>query len=196
MSDPFIGQIMPVAFNYAPEGWAFCDGQVLSIAQNQALFALISATFGGDGRNTFGLPDLRGRVAVHPGTGPGLAQRLWGQKGGTETNTLNLNNLPPHTHTASLANLKATNPATTVAATDSTPGASLYPAVLSGADARGGAVTVKGYAANANTSLAPGAVTGDIAIGNTGAGTGVGNMQPWLGIYFCIALTGIWPQRP
>ena len=83
-SDPFIGEIRMVGFNFAPRGWAFCDGQLLSIAQNTALFSLLGTSFGGDGRTTFALPDLRGRVAIHPGTGPGLSPYQLGQKGGSE----------------------------------------------------------------------------------------------------------------
>ena len=83
-ADPFIGEIMTVGFNFAPRNWAFCDGQLLSIAQNTALFSLLGTTYGGDGRNTFGLPDLRGRVMLHPGNGPGLSQRRWGEKYGKE----------------------------------------------------------------------------------------------------------------
>ena len=84
-ADPFLGEIMMVGFNFAPRGWATCDGQLLPIAQNSALFSLLGTTYGGDGRTTFGLPDLRGRVPVHPGSGPGLTPRTLGQRGGVET---------------------------------------------------------------------------------------------------------------
>jgi microcystin-dependent protein len=90
-SEPFIGEIRMFGFNFAPRGWAFCDGQLLPISQNTALFSLLGTTFGGDGRTTFGLPDLRGRTAIHVGTGPGLAPYAWGQKGGSETE-------PDHNH--------------------------------------------------------------------------------------------------
>jgi microcystin-dependent protein len=96
--DPFLAEIIMFAGNFAPRGWAFCDGQLLSIASNTALFSLLGTTFGGDGRTTFGLPDLRGRTAVHPGTGPGLSNRSWGEKGGTETNTMTINQMPVHHH--------------------------------------------------------------------------------------------------
>lgn len=85
MSEPFIGEIKMFGGNFAPRGWAFCDGQLLSIASNTALFAILGTTYGGDGRTTFGLPDLRGRFAMHPGTGPGLSQRRLGERGGEET---------------------------------------------------------------------------------------------------------------
>lgn len=98
-ADPFLAEIIMFAGNFAPRGWAFCDGQLLPIAQNQAVFSLLGTTFGGDGRTTFALPDLRGRTAVHPGNGPGLTTRRWGEKGGSETNTMTVNQMPSHTHT-------------------------------------------------------------------------------------------------
>ena len=99
MSDPFIGQIMPVGFGFPPRGWALCEGQLLSISQNTALFSLLGTTYGGDGRTTFGLPDLRGRSMVSPGTGPGLPQIRWGEKGGAASHTLTAAQMPAHTHT-------------------------------------------------------------------------------------------------
>ena len=95
-SEPFIGEIMMFGFNFAPRGWALCDGQLLPIPQNTALFSLLGTTYGGDGRTTFGLPDMRGRVAIHKGTGPGLTSRSMGQKGGTER--ISLSQMPSHTH--------------------------------------------------------------------------------------------------
>lgn len=97
-SDPFIAEIIMFAGNFAPRGWAFCDGQLLPIAQNSALFSLMGTTFGGDGRTTFALPDLRGRTAIHPGTGPGLSNRRLGASGGSETNTMTIGQMPPHNH--------------------------------------------------------------------------------------------------
>ena len=101
MSEPFLAEVKIVGFNFAPRGWAQCDGQILPINQYQALFSILGTTYGGDGRTTFGLPDLRGRVAMHPGNGPGLSPRQLGQKTGTETNTLTVNQMPAHNHTAS-----------------------------------------------------------------------------------------------
>ena len=92
--DPFIGEIIMFGGNFAPRGWALCNGQLLSISQNSALFSILGTTYGGDGRTTFGLPDLRGRVSMHPGTGPGLSPRSLGQKGGAETETLTTSNMP------------------------------------------------------------------------------------------------------
>jgi len=96
--DPFIGQIMMFAGNFAPRGWATCDGQLLQISSNQALFSLLGTAYGGDGRTTFALPDLRGRFPMHCGHAPGLTARALGQKGGAEQTTLNANQMPSHTH--------------------------------------------------------------------------------------------------
>ncbi|MHC4955882.1 MAG: phage tail protein, partial [Planctomycetota bacterium] len=109
-SEPFIGQIQQFGFNFPPRGWAHCDGQLLPISSNTALFSLLGTTFGGDGRTTFGLPDLRGRIAKHVGTGPGLSPVTWGQRGGAETVVLNTGNMPSHTHTAT-ATLRGTSAA-------------------------------------------------------------------------------------
>ena len=98
MSDPFLAEIVMFGGNFAPRGWAFCDGQLLAISSNTALFSLLGTTYGGDGRTTFGLPELRGRFAMHPGNGPGLSSRKLGQKGGSERVTLAITNLPSHTH--------------------------------------------------------------------------------------------------
>jgi len=99
-SEPFIGQVTHFAGNFAPRGWGFCGGQLLAISQNSALFSILGTTYGGDGRTTFGLPDARGRDMVHPGTGPGLSNIRLGERGGSETTTLTVNNLPSHSHTA------------------------------------------------------------------------------------------------
>lgn len=96
--EPFIGEILMVGFNFAPRGWAMCEGQLLSIASNTALFSLLGTTYGGDGRTTFGLPDLRGRFPMHAGSGPGLTSRRLGDKGGSETTTLTTNQMPSHAH--------------------------------------------------------------------------------------------------
>ena len=100
MADPFLGEIRVTGFNFAPRGWALCDGQLLPINQNTALFALLGTQFGGNGQTTFALPDLRGRVPIHQGQGPGLTPRTIGETGGAESATLNVAQLPPHTHTA------------------------------------------------------------------------------------------------
>lgn len=96
---PYIGEIRLIAFNYPPPGWAFCNGQLLSISSNSALFALLGTTYGGDERTTFGLPNLQSRVPIHQGTGPGLSPYVWGQAGGTENVTLTTAQIPQHNHT-------------------------------------------------------------------------------------------------
>ncbi len=176
--NPFIGQIIMFGGNFAPRGWALCDGQLLSIAQNTALFSILGTTYGGDGRTTFGLPDLRGRVAMHAGNGPGLTPRRLGQKGGTETNTLNVTQLPSHNHLATgTVNLG------TVANTASgsgaflpiTTGANFYSDTGGNADMNANALTV-------TTS-------------NTGNSSPVNNIQPYQCVNFIIALVGVFPSR-
>ncbi len=168
MSQPFLAEIRPFGFSFAPRGWAFCDGQLLSIAQNAALFSLLGTSYGGDGQTTFALPDLRGRTSVHPGSGIQL-----GEQSGAETVTLNANQLPAHSHPV-------------MASADLVTAASPSDAVL-GAKGRGG---VDVYAAAGSlTPLAPGAVD------STGQGQPHGNMQPSLVVNFCIAIEGIYPSR-
>jgi len=120
-SAPFLGQIMCGGFNFAPRGWARLDGQLLPISNNEALFALLGTNYGGDGHTTFGVPDMRGRMLMHDGAGPGLTPRTLGQKGGSETHTLGVNQMPAHTHTvaprASSENGSLTNPTGAVPAT-------------------------------------------------------------------------------
>jgi len=110
MSNPYLGEIRPFAGNFAPRSWAFCAGQLLSIAQNNALFALLGTTYGGDGQVTFGLPDLRGRLALGIGQGPGLTNRVLGETGGAETVTITIATLPQHIHLAIASGIEATNP--------------------------------------------------------------------------------------
>lgn len=111
-ADPLLGEIMMVGFNFSPRGWAFCDGQLLAIAENTALFALLGTIYGGDGRTTFGLPDLRGRVPVHAGTGPGLTPRPLGQRAGTEAVTLTGDQVPAHEHTHPQVQVRGLGPQT------------------------------------------------------------------------------------
>ncbi len=170
MSEPFVGEIRMFAGNYAPRGWAFCDGQLLAVSQNDALFSLLGTVYGGDGRTTFGLPDLRGRVPIHPGTGPGLSPVRQGQKGGQEDVTLTVNQLPSHNHSYGASSGAAQNTAPSGTALAS-PTADIY--------------------ANA-TSLA--AMAGDM-IPRVGGGQSHTNLQPFLCINFIIALFGIYPSR-
>ena len=171
-AEPYIGQISIYAFNFAPRGWMPCDGRLLHIAQYQALFALIGTTYGGNGVTTFALPDLRGRIVVGPGNGPGLTPKTLGEMGGTETNTLLISNLPPHNHAIK---------AVTSEGNQSSPTNNL-PADTKTLD--------KEYSsATANTTMNP------TMVGNTGNGTPVNNMQPYLSIGYYIALEGIYPSR-
>jgi len=171
---PFLGQIQPFGFNFPPRSWTHCNGQLLPIAQNTALFSLLGTTFGGDGRTTFGLPDLRGRSMVHVGTGPGLSPITWGQRGGNEITTLTVSNMPSHTHTGNV--------------------------VAEGAVAGGSNPTNNMFGASPNY-VAPGAAanknmsTQSLHLNNTGGGQAFSNRSPYLGIYVSIALQGIFPSR-
>ena len=165
------------AGNFAPRNWAFCNGQLLQVSQNDALFSLLGTTYGGDGRTTFGLPDLRGRAPIHQGTGLGLTTRRIGSKGGAEIVTLTTAHLPSHAHDD--ANLRATgNPADT-------------------SDPTNNSLAL----ANAYTSAAPdaalsaGSVVADPDTGATGGGQSHTNMPPFLAVNFIIALYGIYPSR-
>ena len=171
MSEPFVGEIRMFAGNFSPRGWALCDGQLLAVSQNDALFSLLGTIYGGDGRTTFGLPDLRGRVPIHAGQGPGLSDRRLGAKSGAETVTLNTHQLPSHTHP-----IKGTNDAAT--ATDP---AGQVPAQSS---------TIDLYVSTAPTvNLNPAAVPG---VGGSGSHS---NLMPTLCINFIVALFGIYPSR-
>lgn len=172
-SDPFIGQIMCAGFNFEPRGWARLDGQLLSIAQNTALFSLLGTNFGGDGRVTFGLPDMRGRTLIHDGQGPGLSQHFIGEMGGTESNTLATSNLPAHAH--SFAPLGSNNDANSVSPAGK----------VAASKAR---TTLYTDALNL-TPMAAGTT------GSTGSNVPVNNMQPYLAINCFIALQGIFPSR-
>jgi len=177
MTEPFIGQIQTFAFNFPPRGWALCDGQLLPISSNTALFSLIGTTYGGDGRTTLGLPDLRGRAAIHQGTGPGLSNRPIGSKAGEEQNYLSVNQLPSHTHTATAHCHSAAG------------NANQAPSNVWSTDAGASSLTYSSAAPDGTMNA--GAVTNS----NTGGNQGVDNMQPFLTISFCIALMGLYPSR-
>lgn len=175
--EPFIGQIQAFGFNFAPRGWAFCNGNLMAISQWQALYSLVGTTYGGDGRTTFALPDLRGRSIVHVGQSPGLSNITWGQKSGLEQLTLTPANLPAHTHTA---NLRLGNGlGNTATATDNKLAASA------------GSDTIYNAAGFGSDNLA----AGTVSIDNTGAGQSIASRNPYLGIYVSIALVGIYPSR-
>jgi microcystin-dependent protein len=195
--EAFIGTIMGWAPNFAPQGWAFCAGQQLSIQQNTALYSLLGVTYGGNGQTVFNLPDMRGRVPVGIGQHPGGSNYILGQASGAETTTLLITNMPTHTHPAAVSNLSVSISASSGAATTNAPGPDDVLAATNGQDSNGRAVTVRGYgpSSGANTTLHGGSVTGDVSIGMAGGGMPFNNMQPFLGINFIICMFGIYPPR-
>jgi len=186
--DPFLGQIQPFGFNFAPRGWAKCDGQLLSIASYNALFALLGTTFGGDGRTSFALPDLRGRSITHIGKGPGLASMGWGQNGGRETITLSLQNMPTHSH--ALTNGVADVMVYTTDNTDTSA------ETESGAHALGTGGTMPDiYRENPSTGDHLAGVTISGTTNPAGSSQAFDSRNPFLGINVCIAQVGIFPSR-
>ncbi len=180
MSDPFIGEIKQFAFNFAPKDYATCDGQILQITQNQALYSILGVNFGGDGIKTFGLPDLRGRAPMHPGSGPGLTPRKLAEKGGNEAVVLSANQVPSHTHQLTAQNTTANS------------GAAQGCSFAQGKRIDGRIVSeFKMY-----TTGTPAAQMHQSAIASAGSGAGHDNMQPYLALNLCIALSGIYPVRP
>jgi microcystin-dependent protein len=167
MAEPFLSEIRLMSFGFPPKGWALCNGQLLPINQNQALFSLLGTTYGGDGRVNFGLPDLRGRVPIHMGSGHTL-----GERGGEQAHTLSISEIPTHVHVA--------NATTKPAVANTPPGGSLL-GQSSGQFLYGAPTNVAAMAAN--------------SIGNTGGSQAHLNMQPFLVINFSIALQGIFPSQ-
>lgn len=171
MSEPFVGEIRMFAGNFAPRGWAFCDGQLLAVSQNDALFSLLGTIYGGDGRTTFALPDLRGRIPLHAGTGPGLSPRRLGAKAGSERETLTTNQLASHSHDFNANTAPADNIAAQGRVTAEGVGVNFY------------------LASDQNTEMASNMVE---STGGSGSHT---NLMPTLCINFIIALFGIYPSR-
>ena len=169
MSEPFLAEIRIVGFNFAPRGWAFCDGQILPINQNQSLYSLLGTTYGGDGRTSFALPDLRGRTPIHVGSSNGTVH-LEGQKGGSETVTLSAAEMPSHNHVPR-ANTGQINVGTLAGNTWGTGTDNMFSSTTPNASMRSGIMP------------------------NVGGGQAHDNMQPYLVLNFCIALQGLFPSR-
>jgi microcystin-dependent protein len=174
MADPFVAEIRIFPFNFAPRGWAWCDGQLLPLSQNTALFSLLGTTYGGNGMSNFALPDLQGRAPMHPGQGPGLSLHDLGETGGSETVTLLESEIPAHSHAAGAV---------------ARPAHSAAPA----ADLRlGRSDGVSAYQTTTNADLV---MMSPIALGPVGGDQPHNNLMPYLTFYFCIALQGVFPPR-
>jgi microcystin-dependent protein len=169
MADPFVAEIRIFPFNFAPKGWAWCDGQLLPLSQNTALFSLLGTTYGGNGKSNFALPDLQGRAPMHPGQGPGLSLHDLGETGGSETVTLLESEIPAHPHT--LRAVEDDGSFFTPVNMYLAAGNSMY------------------SAAAPNQNMAP------EALAPAGGDQPHNNMQPYLTFYFCIALQGVFPPR-
>jgi microcystin-dependent protein len=176
MADPFVAEIRIFPFNFAPIGWAFCDGQLMPISQNTALFSLLGTTYGGDGKSTFALPDLQGNAAMHPGQGQGLSLRDLGEMSGSESITLLVSEIPVHSHTVNVSNQQGDVQQPT--------------ATTSIARSVGALPFVPGNPAPALNALMAFQV-----LPPAGGGLPHNNMQPYLTLNFCIALQGVFPPR-
>jgi microcystin-dependent protein len=173
MADPFVAEIRIFGFNFAPKGWAFCNGQLLPLSQNTALFSLLGTTYGGDGKSTFALPNLQGSAPMHPGQGPGLSLHDLGEQSGSETVTLLQSEIPAHNHVMRAAaqdpaDVKLVNPNASLGVSQNGPL----------------------YQDTQNTTLAP------QALPPTGGDVPHNNMMAYLVLNFCIALQGVFPPRP
>ena len=169
MADPFVAEIRIFPFNFAPKGWAWCDGQLMPLSQNTALFSLLGTTYGGDGKSNFALPDLQGRVPMHPGQGPGLSLHDLGESGGSETVTLLESEIPAHSHQARGIGAVGNQP-------------------LPENNTWGRSVT-NPYVDSKTGQMSP------YSIAPSGGDQPHNNMQPYLTFYFCIALQGVFPPR-
>lgn len=173
MADPFVAEIRIFPFNFAPRGWAWCDGQLLPLSQNTALFSLLGTTYGGNGKSNFALPDLQGRAPMQPGQGPGLSLHDLGETGGSDTVSLLESEIPNHTHTMRLHDLDLGEL--------NAPAANRVFAQSANANAYGNAVNL--------TNMAP------EALPPAGGDLPHNNLMPYLTFYFCIALQGVFPPR-
>lgn len=172
MADPFVAEIRIFPFNFAPKGWAWCDGQLLPLSQNTALFSLLGTTYGGNGKSNFALPDLQGRAPMHPGQGPGLSLHDLGETGGSETVSLLESEIPSHSH------------AWRVDSAD--PGEDRTPA---------GEILARSVGGNLYGNAASLVSMSDNSLAPAGGDQPHNNLQPYLTFYFCIALQGVYPPR-
>lgn len=179
-----IGEVRMFGGNFAPRAWALCDGQLLPINQNQALFSIIGTIYGGDGRTTFALPDIRGRCVIGPGNGPGLSSRREGQKGGTETNTMTSSEMPSHNHSARLK-------AASVASSGSPQNLEFAPASGRTLATPPAGVSIGMYADTSDANANNDAVT----FGNTGGQQTINDMMPYQAVNYVICLQGVFPSR-
>ena len=171
MADPFVAEIRIFPFNFAPKGWAFCDGQILPLSQNTALFSLLGTTYGGDGKSNFALPNMQGNAPMHPGQGPGLSLHDLGETGGSETVSLLESEIPSHSHAMSVSSQLAT------------------------ANKPGGQLWAMGDGINLYATPSPLVSMSDNALAPAGGDQPHNNMQPYLTLNFCIALQGVFPPR-
>lgn len=188
-----IGEIRGFAGNFAPRAWALCSGQLLAIAQNQALFSILGTTYGGDGRTTFALPDLRGRVPISAGAGPGLSDHRLGSRSGTETVTLNVTQIPSHFHSATFTQTNGIADIKVVA--DSANQEDPTGNYLAAANIAGTNQIYSNASPDASLAPAPVTVAGNVQVGNTGGSQYHNNMQPYLTIEWIICLQGVFPSR-
>lgn len=178
MSDPFLGEIRMFAGTFAPRNWAFCDGQLMPVASLDALFSLVGTTYGGDGRMTLALPNLNDRVPMHPGTGPGLTNRRLGERSGFISIPLNENELPEHDHVIKGASQKGDA---------QTPGNTAY--MGQDSESRAEVINYLSSSGGSDSTLSP------QMLKSSGGNQHHNNIQPMLGVNFCIALTGLYPSR-
>lgn len=171
MADPFVAEIRIFPFNFAPKGWAFCDGQILPLSQNTALFSLLGTTYGGDGKSNFALPDMQGNVPMHPGQGPGLSLHDLGETGGSQTVTLLESEIPSHTHAMRVDNI---SPADSQFPENGVPGVTAQ------------AIYKDNPAMNSSSG---------VALTPAGGDQPHNNLMPYLTLNFCIALQGVYPPR-
>jgi microcystin-dependent protein len=172
--DPFVAEIRIFPFNFAPKGWAFCDGQLLPLSQNTALFSLLGTTYGGNGKSNFALPDMQGNAPMHPGQGPGLSLHDLGETGGSETVSLLESEIPSHSHAMMSANI---------------------PADQADPTGRAMARSVNAFAYVAGSPTPALVAMSDSTLAPAGGDQPHNNMQPYLTLNFCIALQGVYPPR-